>query len=216
MKKKKIIFPLLLLLVLILSGCQSGKINSQNNSEEAVQNNQKNGGDLNSGPRRPDFGQPDRDADTRGIVKSIVGNEVSVYEIASGFGRNQASSSQENVKTEDSSKPAVSLTGSNVPSGPGGGMGPGMGAGMGPGGGGERTETDRSAMLENLKAMSTGEAKIIIPVGIQMLKSSESSEDGRRDFVEASLSDISANKTLTIWLDSSVSDKKVAEFVLIN
>ena len=34
--------------------------------------------------------------------------------------------------------------------------------------------------------------------------------------IEASLSDITPDKSITIWLNSDVTDKKVAEFVLIN
>ena len=47
-----------------------------------------------------------------------------------------------------------------------------MGGGFGgPGGGPESASTsDRAAMLAKIKAMSTGEEKVIIPVGIKMLK----------------------------------------------
>jgi hypothetical protein len=94
-----------------------------------------------------------------------------------------------------------------------GGM-PGGPGGM-PGGPGETGTTDRATQMAALKAMSTGEETIIIPVGIKMMKSSSTGEK-KMEMVEASLTDITADKMITIWLNTSVSDKKVAEFVLIN
>jgi hypothetical protein len=83
----------------------------------------------------------------------------------------------------------------------------------GPGGG---TDSSRAEMLEKIKEMSTGEDKIIIPVGIRMLKFDSSSDNKQREAIEAVLSDVSADKTITVWLNHDIKDKKVAEFVLIN
>ena len=77
--------------------------------------------------------------------------------------------------------------------------------------------------------MSTGEEKIIIPVGIKMMKSSSNASTGKREMVEATLADITTDKTLMIWLNANIaasttatgtstatSDRKIADFVLIN
>ncbi|MCX6797665.1 MAG: hypothetical protein NTX66_00370 [Candidatus Falkowbacteria bacterium] len=173
----------------------------------------------------PDFGQPKRQADIRGIVKSITGNEATILLVELPGGRgNAAGSSSTTPDGASSSSPApvVSLNiGGNV--GAGGGQGGRQGGGGGFGGGGGRqgggqggAPVDRAAMLARLKAMSTGEATVTIPVGIQMLKTAVDPSTKQRTAVEATLADITADKTITIWLNSGVADKKVAEFVLIN
>jgi methyl coenzyme M reductase subunit C len=78
---------------------------------------------------------------------------------------------------------------------------------------GANSETDRATLMAQMKAMSTGEETITIPVGIKMLKAGT---DNPRSMVEANISDVTADKMITVWLDSSVTDKKVASFVLIN
>jgi len=211
--KKNIILPLLALsLVVALAGCSVNKKDISNTGKGAAEVDRGIGEGIPSGPRRPDFGQPDRSPDSSGIVKSIVGNEITILKVDGGFGR-RSSSTTAGAALEDGDKkdsPAVSLTGSVA--GRPGGMGMGMGGGQG---GREPGSGDRTAMLEALKEMSTGEETIIIPVGIQMLKAADSN-GGRREMVEASLSDISSDKTLMIWLNASSTDKKIAEFVLIN
>ncbi|MFA6386023.1 MAG: hypothetical protein WCW29_04750 [Candidatus Paceibacterota bacterium] len=209
MKKKLAFSSVLLLFLFVLTACgQTNKDNSQTNTAT-----DKNNDSLRSSQtKRPDFGQPDREADVRGLVKSILGNEVNVLKV--DMPGRQASSTEatntENVKTQREA--GVSLTTTGVPAGGGAGMGMGMGGG--PGGAGGQTADSRAQMLETLKAMSSGEEKILIPVGIKMLKFS--SESGSREMVEANLSDVTADKMITVWLNQSVTDKKVAEFVLIN
>jgi hypothetical protein len=70
---------------------------------------------------------------------------------------------------------------------------------------------DKSAMLERMKAMSTGSETVIIPVGIQML-----TMGADRQPQEASLEDIKANTMVSVWLDESVTDRKIASFVMIS
>ena len=48
-----------------------------------------------------------------------------------------------------------------------------------------------------------------------MLKASD--EGGRNpEMLEASLSDINTDASITVWLNTSITDSKVAEFVIIN
>ncbi|MBN2885014.1 hypothetical protein JXE04_03760 [Patescibacteria group bacterium] len=194
--KHKIAFlAMVIFLSLGFSACSTSKQNT-NNANVASNNVTTD--------RRPDFGQPERLPDVRGIVKSVSGNEATILEVEAS--RGTASSTQ--TTTE---KAATSLTGEMaIPTGSG------QGGGFMGGGGRLADDSSRSDMLERLKEMSTGESKILIPVGIRMLKADTSSDDGKREMLEANLSDVTADKTLTIWLDQSITDKKVAEFVLIN
>lgn len=207
----------LLAVFLILAGCGKTASNSTDktgNSDSANKAKNAQGG----GQRMPDFGQPQRPADIRGIVKSIVGNEVDILKVDLGQGR-RASSTTNGTDSGSSTRSAITLSlggngGEAAVRGNGGGGRPG-GFG-GPGGPDSQTATSRATMLAELKKLSTGEDKVVIPVGIQMLKSSVNASAKKREMVEASLSDITPDKTITIWLNTQVTDKKVAEFVLIN
>jgi len=229
MKRNLAIFTALIAFLFVLTGCSKTPANTQNN-QNGQQGNQtnKSGQDQNlsrSRQRMPDFGQPDKKADVRGVVKSIIGNEVTVIKIDMTNGR--ASSSPDKTSgassTDIQSKPAVSLAGAESGTGRGGmgGRGAGGPGAGGPGGfGGGQSTTSRADMLAKLEAMSSGEDKIIIPVGIKMLKADTGSGSGsgstQPNMVEATLADVTADKMLTIWLNASSTDKKIAEFILIN
>jgi hypothetical protein len=200
MNKKLIFGSTCLGLVLVLSACGTtnyvGGVNNNPGLNEAG---------VNRPDRRPDFGQPKTMPEVRGLVKSVVGTEVAILKIEQA----QRGSSTPTSTETTARRTALSLGGSGAPTGRGG---------MGGFGGGRPDEnnnstTDRTALLAQMKAMSTGEEKVVIPVGIKMLKTSN---DGTRTMVEANISDITADKMITIWLDASVTDKKVASFVLIN
>jgi len=194
---KKVIFLLpLVIFTLAFSACSSQEVNLQTREYT----------DDTVNFRRPDFGQPEREANLRGVVTALVGNEVTILEL--GIGRGQAVANTEEGNKSEEDRVSFALSGA-APT-PAGGPGLGMGAGRG-----LDAETDRAAMIENLKAMTTGETKIIIPVGIRMLKFNTDNQ-GAREPVEASLTDIKTDSTLTLWLDQSVTDRQVAEFVLIN
>lgn len=193
MNKKLIFGSACLGLILVLTAC--GTSDSKTNQIEGHPD------------RRPDFGQPKTQPEIRGVVKSTVGNEVTVLKVdmpqrASGTPTSTASSTKR-----------LSLGGTQgAPTGPGG-PGGGMGGGRPEGGPGENSTTDRETLMAQIKAMSTGEEKVTIPVGIKMLKAGT---DDPHSMVEANISDVTADKMITIWLDASVTDKKVASFVLIN
>lgn len=221
MKRNLAIFTALIAFLFVLTGCSKTPANTQNNNQT-----NKSGQDQNlsrSKQRMPDFGQPDKKADVRGVVKSIIGNEVTVIKIDTANGR--ASSSPDKVSgassTDASNKPAVSLAGTGSGAGRGGmgGRGAGGPGAGGPGGfGGGQSTTSRADMLAKLEAMSSGEDKIIIPVGIKMLKADTVSGSGstQPNMVEATLADVTTDKMLTIWLNASSTDQKIAEFILIN
>jgi hypothetical protein len=222
MKKEKskkfiLISSVLLFSLFILTGCGSKTAtpasgqNSQNQTPQSGQVSQRRG--------MPDYGQPARPADIRGIVKSITGNQASIILMAAPVGgKGRASSTSATSSTSSSNTPSISLSGATgaARGGAGGGFGGGRQGGGAGGPGGAGGTTDRTAMIDQIKKLSTGEADITIPVGIQMLKSSTNSTTNKREMVEASLSDITADKFITIWLNQSVTDKKIAEFVLIN
>lgn len=217
MKRVIILSVLLFTSLITLSACSKSPAATNSNN----QNNTNNPGAKMAGGRgqkMPDFGQPNRSPDVRGVVKSIVGNEATILkiDIKAGRGQNASSTPANSDASNTRQAPAISLSGAG---GNGGGQGRGgFGGGQpgGPGGQGGSGTTDRAAMLERMKAMSTGEETVIIPVGIQMLKSSSDTTAKQRTMVEATLSDITSDKSVTIWLASSTTDKKIAEFVLIN
>jgi len=212
MKKGFLFSAFFLALVLVLTGCAK----SSQNTNQAAQNNPNKPGQM----RQPDFGQPKRQPDVRGIVKTIIGNEVVVLKIEMPNSGASSTPNQAKGEANGTVAPSINITGGQNR----GGM---MGAGgpSGPGGPGGQTSDSRAQMLERLRAMSTGEEKIIIPVGIQMLKVDTS--DNKRTMVEATLADITADKNITIWTATSTAstatgtttnavERKIAEFVLIN
>jgi len=213
MKRKLILSVALLSFLLVLAGCSS---QTGNNSSGTATGSPQGGRS-----RQPDFGQPQRTADIRGVVTSIVGNQVTVLKIALNSNRRASSTPNTTGSSTTTDSPSLSLNlgGASSRGGAGGAGGPGGGGGFASGnrgGAGGGTTTDRATMIANLKAMSTGQETIIIPVGIKMMKSSVDNSTKSRTEVEASLTDVTADKMITVWLNASVTDKKVAEFVLIN
>ena len=84
---------------------------------------------------------------------------------------------------------------------------------MGRPGSGDRSESD---MLEMMKSRTSGEEKVMIPVGIRMLKSEIGTESEKAPtMLEASLEDIKQDKILNIWINKDVSDRQLAEFVFV-
>jgi len=167
-----------LMLVLTLSGCAEQNKNKQTENSGAPTNR-----------RVVDFERPESKADTSGIVKTIIGNEITILKIE----KPERSGNENAENIDDGKKPAS-----------------GTRSGMGMGGRMKTISSNEDDRLEMLKKMSVGEEKVIIPVGIRMLKR----EDDK--MVEATLSDISSNKMLTIWLDKKITDRKIANFVVIN
>lgn len=150
--------------------------------------------------KRPDFGQPEGRADIVGLVKSVTGNEVTILKIerpAEGEGR------LNNDETKIDDKKKTSLGGST------GGHMPGIGRGMR-----NPDALAQDEMIKKMKEMSSGEEKVLIPVGIRMLMPDVASKD-KASMLEANLSDIKINKMIKIWLDDSSGDRKLADFVII-
>lgn len=198
MKKKLLLGVASLGLLFVLSACGTSTA-----SKTEVKNTDPG--------RRPDYGQPTTQPEIRGLVKSVIGNEVTVLKID----RPQMNASSTATSTASGTRtPGLSLGGGTEGGNRGGGFGGGQGRPDGNYGG--NATTDRAAMLERMKAMSTGEEKVIIPVGIKMLKADPNNTTKQRTMIEATISDVTADKNLTIWLDASVTDKKVASFVMIN
>ncbi len=186
---------LLILLVVfsfVLSGCSG---NNLGNSDE------KNKKEIKS------FEQPQNMPDIAGLVKSITGNEVTILKIEMDAPdqMNLEKDPNSGSETGTESEPKA-LTGTmNMV---GGGMGMGMNGGRRP----EDMDEDMgSTMLDRMKEMSSGEETVLIPVGIQMLKTDQET----REAVNADLTDVTVDSMISIWLNKEVSDRKIAEFVLI-
>lgn len=190
--KKILIFSLLM--TVVLSGC------SQNNAQSETKTSESNNNARQM--RMPDFERPEEEPSLRGLVKSLVGNEATILELSMP-NRDQNMEMEGETEIDDSEQAPVATFGAGTGGGP-------MPGGMGMPGGGNRQEGDSDDRLEMMKSMSTGEAKVTIPVGIKMLKN----EDG--EMVSATLTDVTADKMLMIWLNKDIEDRNVAEFVIIN
>ena len=188
MKKNIIIISLLVVFVLL------GYIWQNSNKQDENNNILKRDGVL-------DFERPEEKPNISGIVKTIIGNEITILKIE----RPGISSTEDNenvdAKKDESEREQELRTG--------GGMGMGMGGGMG-GRLNTGTEDEESAeRLEMLKSMSTGEEKITVPIGIKMLKSANG------EATIATLDDITKDQMLMIWIDEAITDKNIATFVMI-
>lgn len=141
------------------------------------------------------FGQPNRTAELSGVVKSMIGNEIVVAIVEKQAGENAQTENVQNTPT------AIGVTTTNIP-----------GSGMGGGGANRDASISDADRLASLLERSTGQETVLVPVGIPMSKFSESEDTSR---VEASLSDLTVGKMISVWLNSDVPNKKVAEFVSI-
>jgi hypothetical protein len=213
--KKALVSVILLIIGFGLSGCSpktktADQIGAENGRAETVNDSRPGFDDL--GRRMPDFGQPQEEADIRGLVTAIIGNEVTILKVdRPGRNVDAASSTSERVsgEAEDSAR-ALGSVGGSMPTGM---RGSGMGMRGAPGENSGGTQAD---IIARLKEMSSGEEKIIIPVGIKMLKlDTDTTEKEEPKMLEATLSDVKSNSMITVWLDDSVTDKKVASFVMI-
>lgn len=197
---------LILAVLFFLSACSGD--NQGQASNDAV-----SGRDSGFTRRMPDFGQPDAPADIRGLVSGIVGNEATVLKIErpQADGQDGFNGITENNRPDEEKAQALSLSGNTSGRVPGG-------VGRGGFGSGARPEADsdmQAQMLERMKTMASGEEKVLIPVGIKMLKRDSESDTKEPTMIEASLEDVKENTMLQIWFNKDVVDRRVAEFVLV-
>ena len=195
------VIVLAFLLVFAITACSGDKDSKQTDAGKE----RGNGNAREFG--RPDFGQPEEPANIRGLVNSIVGNEITVSKIER-FQSNKDSKRKEKSSDEsvsDSKKATLGIGSSS--------LGKGMGGGMK--GGGSLDEDVKEQILEKMKKMASGEETFLIPVGIQMLKPEEGRDMREPSMVEATLEDIKKDTMIQVWLDESIKDRQVAKFVLI-
>jgi len=186
---KKVI-TISLLLVFVLAGC-------------AGQSNDTQDGSAKISEKRgiPDFERPEERPNISGIVKAVIGNEVTVLKIERQTGLMENNGENRDLEEAEGDKKDEERQ-QRPSSGFGGGMGMGTRS---------NTETrDTDERLAMLKSMSAGEEKIIIPVGIKMLKN----EDGK--MIEATLDDVVKDKMLLVWTDKGITERNIANFVIIN
>lgn len=172
-----------LLLVFVLAGC----VGQNNDEQDKINQTSQKQGVL-------DFERPVENPNISGIVKTVIGNEVTILKIA----RPEISNSNKNADSEKNESEKEEKSGSGNGMGGGGGMG-----------GQLNTDEENDERIERLKSMSTGEERVIIPIGIKMLKS-----DNKEAFA-ATLSDIVKDQMLMIWTDESIENKNIATFVMI-
>jgi len=202
--KKITLFGLCAVMALSLSACGTkSQVNSANPGA--------GGANQAGGRRMPDYGQPKTPPSLSGIVESITGNSVQVLKIerpSTDKGQaGEASTTSSEAKTKLPSMGATNAGGR--PGGFGGFSGGNRGGGQG------GANQDPAARIAALKKMGSVDEEVIIPVGIQMLKR-DKTDTKNRTMVAATLEDIKQDSMLTIWFDTTVTDRNVAKFVMVN
>jgi hypothetical protein len=195
--KKMVILAIFAVALFTLTACSNGQTA---NTQVDNGSGEKRGDDF----RHPDFGQPKTEPDVRGLVSSIVGNEVTVLKIEKPQFNEEAKNKDEDDNSQD--EKAMTMGTGSMPEMGGRGMS------------GDRKNMDEDAqaqMLERIKAMAVEEETVLIPVGIQMLRPDISVDAEKNTVLEASLEDIEKDIMLQVWLNKDITDRKVAEFVLI-
>src|SRR3989339_306715 len=140
--------------------------------------------------------------DVFGVIKSIVGNEVIVTQVDMDAIREQMTANM----PEGTQRPEGDIANNNfVPGTTGQRM---AGEMRGPSGGGapfEGNDEMRTQMEELMRKNSLGDVKILIPVGIPMYTRGS----------EASLADVVVGDNISVWLDTLILDRKIAEYVTL-
>ena len=144
------------------------------------------------------FNMPETKADITGIVKSMIGNEINITQIDMEAIREQMMADKESSDDGEEKKENNFVSGQQ-----GGGVDSGM---RGGGGRPELTDEQKEGMQATMLENSLGDTKVIFPVGIPMYKTRN---------VEASLADVVVGSNVTVWLNDLVTDRSVAEYVII-
>ena len=76
------------------------------------------------------------------------------------------------------------------------------------------SDEERMALKELTTSATLGEVTVTIPVGIPMSKKLESGSTSPD--VEATLADVSVGGILSVWLDETIEDRKIAQFVKVS
>lgn len=201
-----------------------------------------NAAGSNGTPAVATIKNPDRTPEIMGLVESVSGNEVKILLLDAsampGANKPVGSGSANTAGGGDTANGARGQYSGSRPTGQQGDRQ----AGQAQGGSGNAGAA-RATMIAELKKKSLGEETVTVPVGIQMTKrggnrpsgSGASGGSGKAPQggnnanpqggnnqapqggggVQASLSDLTVDSMVSIWLNPKVTDKKVAEFVSI-
>lgn len=74
-------------------------------------------------------------------------------------------------------------------------------------------EAERTKLKEDLLNASLGDVKVVMNVGIPMVK--KTAQGPTAPTVDASLADLKVGGVISVWLDNTVTERNVAEFVKI-
>jgi hypothetical protein len=142
------------------------------------------------------YEKPEEAPDVMGIVKSMIGNEITItqYDL----------SKMPTPPTEEEKNSIIASGEISTGMRPGGGMGGGTGGG------------DPSSLFDSMESL--GDVKVTIPVGIQMIKMGSragNDDTANTENNNATLEDINTGDMLTIWLNEDIANRKVAEFAMV-
>ena len=210
--KKNSLWAMLLVMILVLSACgqadtsadSAGTTQADTTQENAVTNQaDESDGSLSDGTAEdvaaeaasPEDAKlvPDRKAEVSGIVKSIVGNEVTIALLAKSGSSETGTTESADAELTDEEK--AEKQAANQAARESGEKGSGSGTGM----------TDVELSGETVD--------IIIPVGTTVVKSSGV---GDGEFITLNIADIYKGDSVKIWvLEGGESEVELAEFVQV-
>ncbi len=134
------------------------------------------------------FIRPEKKADLTGKIKNIVGNEITI-EV------------RDMTKLPSEIKEMMPTNNGNVSFGGGGGGMPGSN---------QVDEETRKKIRAAMEKIERKEHKIIFPIGIPM------GQESLNNIEESSLSDLKIGSRVNVWLNKNISDRVIAETVIIS
>lgn len=163
---------------------------------------------------------PDREPDIVGMVEAVGGNEITVLEFDPDAVDVPMTGTQNSEKSTSESENAISL-GQTSSMSSGGGM-PGGGGPPGSGSSSSKSSSSRSSssgssssnretIMAELKSASTGKQKIVVPIGISILKAASTDSGTQKE--NTSFTDLTSDTMVKVWLKKTEDGKSVAEFV---
>lgn len=169
----------------------------------------KNGNFFGGPGQGQELNLPERDADIYGIIDSVQGNQVTLLKLDASSMPQMDKGGEQGARPSGTNGDVNSQSRTkNMNSGEGG---QNRQNGMGGENSGTRQRTvNGNSMISELKKKSTGTETITVPVGIVMYKNA-----GMGQWSDATISDLSSNTMVKVWISRGENGMSVAEAVQI-